>query len=52
VPEPEIPLGWPLSVSAGQVESGRLYVADTLNRRVVRVDVSYDLEERVDIPAR
>ena len=45
VPEPELALGWPLSVSAGQVEKGRLYVADTLNRRVVRVDLKFAVEE-------
>ncbi len=45
VPEPAIPLGWPIAVSAGQVEKGRLYVADGMNRRVVQVKLSYALEE-------
>jgi len=39
LPEPEIPLGWANCVSAAQVEKGRLYVADTMNRRVIRVDL-------------
>jgi hypothetical protein len=45
VPEPEIPLGWPMAVSAGQVEKGRLYVADAMNRRVVRVALRFAAEE-------
>ena len=49
VPDPEIGLGWPVSVSAGQLHKGRLYVADTLNRRVVRVDVKHAAEETLSI---
>ena len=49
LPEPEIPLGWPVSVSAGQVAKGRLYVADTLNRRVVRVDLKFAAEETCEV---
>ncbi|MFQ5809971.1 MAG: hypothetical protein ACE5JM_10165, partial [Armatimonadota bacterium] len=45
LPEPDIPLGWPICVSAGHVEQGRLYVADALNRRVIRVDVEFAVEE-------
>jgi hypothetical protein len=44
VPEPEIGLGWPISVSAGQIHKGRLYVCDTLNHRIVRVEVGYGAE--------
>ncbi|MCX7590629.1 MAG: hypothetical protein N2255_03270 [Kiritimatiellae bacterium] len=44
VPDPAIALGWPIAVSAGQADKGRLFVADTLNHRVVRVDVSYRAE--------
>jgi len=49
VPEPEIPLGWPICASAGQIEKGRIYVADTLNRRVVRVDLRFAIEESCPI---
>jgi len=45
VAEPQVPLGWPICVSAGHVERGRLYVADTLNRRVVRVNIDYAAQE-------
>jgi hypothetical protein len=44
VPEPAIPLGWPICVSVGQVGKKRVYVADGLNRRVVRVDLEHDAE--------
>jgi len=44
LPEPAIPLGWPMAVSAGQIEKGRLYVADAMNRRVVRVDLRFAAE--------
>ncbi|MBM4041805.1 MAG: hypothetical protein FJ290_25180 [Planctomycetes bacterium] len=44
VPEPAIPLGWPMAVSAGQVEKGRLFVADAMNRRVVRVELQHAAE--------
>ena len=45
VPEPAIGLGWPVSIAAGHLGKGRLYVADTLNARVVRVDVKHALDE-------
>jgi hypothetical protein len=45
VPEPAVPLGWPIAVSAGQVEKGRLFVADAMNRRVVRVELRSAAEE-------
>ncbi|MFW6158740.1 MAG: hypothetical protein ACOC8E_05220 [Planctomycetota bacterium] len=44
VPEPAIGLGWPVSVAAGHIEKGRLYVADTLNARVVRLKPVYAAE--------
>jgi hypothetical protein len=49
VPEPEIPLGWPMAVSAGQVEKGRLYVADAMNRRVIRVALRFAAEETCEV---
>jgi hypothetical protein len=45
VPEPPIPLGWPVAVAAGHLDKGRLYVVDTLNARVVRLAVTYALEQ-------
>jgi DNA-binding beta-propeller fold protein YncE len=45
VPDPKIPLGWPISVSAAQVDKKRIYVADTLNRRVIRVELEFAAEE-------
>ncbi|MHC4915316.1 MAG: tetratricopeptide repeat protein, partial [Planctomycetota bacterium] len=45
VPDPAIPLGWPFSVSAAQVNKKRIYVADTMNRRVVRVELEFAAEE-------
>ncbi|MGQ9661964.1 MAG: hypothetical protein ACUVWX_06460 [Kiritimatiellia bacterium] len=44
VPDPAIPFGWPIAVSAGQIAKDRLYIADTLNHRVVRVDLSFSTE--------
>ncbi|HPD14886.1 MAG TPA: hypothetical protein PLE19_08050 [Planctomycetota bacterium] len=44
VPEPDVPLGWPMAVSAGQVQRGRLYVADAMNRRVVRLELRWAAE--------
>ena len=41
-PNPEIPLGWPIAVSAGR--EGHVYIADTLNHRVVRVDLTPSIE--------
>ena len=42
---PAIPFGFPMAVSAGQLDAGRLYVADLLNQRVVRLAVGWGLEE-------
>ncbi len=50
IPDPPIPFGFPMAVSAGQIEAGRLYVADLLNQRVARLDVVYGSEE--SCPAR
>jgi hypothetical protein len=44
---PEIPLGWPVAVVAGQKH---LYVGDCLNHRVVRVDRSYAAEATAEVP--
>ncbi|MBN1422189.1 MAG: hypothetical protein JXP34_25670 [Planctomycetes bacterium] len=49
VPDPEIPLGWPICASAGRIEKGWIYVADALNRRVVRVDLRFATEESCPI---
>ena len=43
IKKPEIPLGWPMTVAA--TESGRVYVGDYLNTRVVRVDLTFAAEE-------
>ena len=48
VPRPEVPLGWPFSVSVGR--AGRVYVADTLNHRVVRVDLTPEISEEQPLP--
>jgi hypothetical protein len=49
VPDPETVFGWPMMVSAGQVEKGRIFVADTLNRRVVRANLTWKLERTVGL---
>ncbi|MGH6693459.1 MAG: hypothetical protein ACREF4_22545, partial [Gammaproteobacteria bacterium] len=43
--EPALAFGFPMAVSAGQLDVGRLYVADLLNQRIARLDVRYGLEE-------
>ena len=46
-PEPEIPFGWPTTAGA----SDRfIYVGDTLNHRVVRVDKVFTAEVTAEIP--
>ncbi|MCG3178381.1 MAG: hypothetical protein BIFFINMI_00708 [Phycisphaerae bacterium] len=42
-----IPLAWPLTVA---VSDAHAYVADTLNRRVVRVDLDYAAEATCGVP--
>ncbi|MBC8873372.1 MAG: hypothetical protein H8E44_28375 [Planctomycetes bacterium] len=46
---PPIPFGWPMSCSINN--AGRLYVADVLNHRVVRVDPLYAAEVACDVLA-
>ena len=41
-----IPFAWPLSVVASDTHA---YIADTLNRRVVKVKLDYALETSVDV---
>jgi hypothetical protein len=40
-PKPEIPMGWPITVGAGEK---CIYVGDCLNHRVVRTDKSWAAE--------
>jgi hypothetical protein len=49
VPDPEIAFGWPMMVSTGQLAKGRLYVADTLNRRAVRLEMGFKAEETCEV---
>ena len=44
VPQPAIPLAWPIGVGVGRE---RIYVCDQLNRRVVRVDQTWSAEVTV-----
>jgi hypothetical protein len=46
-PSPPIPLGWPVTASASD---RYVYVGDCLNHRVVRVDKTFALEAKVDVP--
>lgn len=43
---PAIPLGWPTSAGFSK---NNVYVCDTYNRRVVRVDFTYDAEQTLDV---
>ncbi len=45
-PKPEIPLGWPTCAGASDKY---IYVGDTLNHRVVRVDKVWGAEQIVDV---
>ena len=47
VPTPEIPLWWPHAIAA---EDGAVFVADRLNRRVVRVKLGYRAEATTPLP--
>ncbi|MCX7592137.1 MAG: hypothetical protein N2255_10980, partial [Kiritimatiellae bacterium] len=47
VPTPGIPLAWPISVVTSETHA---YVADTLNRRVVKVRLDWTAEEIVGLP--
>ena len=42
VPRPDIPLAWPLTVAVSETHA---YVADTLNRRVVKVKLAWAAEQ-------
>jgi hypothetical protein len=46
-PQPEIPLGWPVTAGASD---RYIYVGDTLNHRVVRVDKTFAAEAIVAVP--
>ena len=46
IPTPEIPLLYPLGVA---VSFNHIYVADEINRRVVRADPKYAAEEVVEV---
>jgi hypothetical protein len=47
VPEPAVPLGWPLTARVGL---GRVVVADVVNRRVVSAELQYEVT--ADCPVR
>jgi hypothetical protein len=47
VAKPEIPLGWPQAVG---VSRRNVYVADLVNKRIVRLRKTYAATERVSIP--
>ncbi len=47
VQKPDIPLAWPTYVA---VSDRWAYVADTVNRRVVRVKLAYAAEETCPVP--
>ncbi len=47
IKKPEIPLAWPEYVVASDRWA---YVADTVNRRIVRVRLQYGAEERCTAP--
>ena len=47
VKKPDIPLAWPTYVA---VSDRYAYVADTVNRRVVRVKVGYAADETCAVP--
>jgi len=44
---PAIPLGWPMT--CGVNRNGRVYIADVLNHRIVRADLFYETEIKVEI---
>ena len=46
-PNPAIPLGWPTNVA---VVGDHLYVADVLNHRIVRADLTYALTAACPVP--
>jgi DNA-binding beta-propeller fold protein YncE len=44
---PEIPLGWPMT--CGVNRKGRVYITDVLNHRIVRAELFYETEIKVEI---
>jgi len=48
LPEPSIPVGWPLTCGANR--KGRLYIGDVLNQRIVRVDLVPTVEASCAVP--
>ena len=48
VPQPPIPLGWPMT--CGVNAQGRIYIGDVLNQRIVRVDLTYAGEATCTVP--
>jgi hypothetical protein len=46
IPEPEIPFAWPSVVG---VSDRAIYVSDLLNRRVVRVNISYTVSKQIPL---
>jgi len=47
VPKPEILLGWPMT--CGVNRTGRIYIGDVLNHRIVRVDTSFTAQVEIDL---
>jgi len=46
VPEPEIPLSWPHAVTVGK---NGIYISDFINRRIVRVNLTYAAETTINL---
>jgi len=49
IPTPEIPLGWPVGVG---VSEDHIYISDMLNRRIVRVEPTYEATRLAPTPQR
>jgi hypothetical protein len=45
-----VAFGWPMAVSVGQIDKGRIYVADTLNHRAARLQLTWQAEESCVAP--
>ena len=48
-PKPEVPMAWPLVVFATDTA---MYVADTINERIVKAKLVYAAEQRADVPLK
>jgi hypothetical protein len=48
VKTPAIPLGWPMTVGAAP-DHGHVYAGDVINSRIVRMDLTYAVEETCQI---